>query len=105
MALYLGCVLFYNALRILTFYLRLLSQRGFRLFIGFGCGLNVNICLINLLLIIFQCTPVAAAFDPLMQLRGAECMNRYYVLLAPSTVVSLCDVHYAIVPTVTTKMD
>ena len=72
----------------LTYYLRLSVQRSFRLFIGLGFGLNIGLLLINLLLIVVQCIPVAAAFNPLRRIAGAECMNRYYVLMAPSTVVS-----------------
>jgi hypothetical protein len=71
----------------LAYYLRLSVHRRFRLSIGLGFGLNIGLLLINLLLIVFQCIPVAAAYNPLMRLRGAECMNRYYILMAPSTVV------------------
>lgn len=72
----------------LTYYLRLSIHRGFRLFVGLGFGLNIGLLLINLLLIVFQCIPVAAAYTPLLRLKGAGCMNRYYVLMGPSSVVS-----------------
>ena len=72
----------------LTYYLRLSINRVFRLYVGLGFGLNIGLLLINLALIVFQCIPVAAAFTPRLRLLGAECMNRYYVLMAPSTVVS-----------------
>jgi hypothetical protein len=71
----------------LTYYLRLSIHRSFRLWVGLGFGLNIGLFLINLALIVFQCIPVAAAFTPLLRIKGAECMNRYYVLLAPSTLV------------------
>lgn len=71
----------------LTYYLRLSINRSFRLWVGLGFGLNIGLLLINLALIVFQCIPVAAAFTPMLRIKGAECMNRYYVLMAPSTVV------------------
>lgn len=83
----------------LAYYLRLSRQRSFRLFVGLGFGLNIGLLVINILLIVFQCIPVAAAFDPLKRLAGAECMNRYYVLLAPSTVVCLELRQVSILPT------
>ncbi|KAL1610527.1 hypothetical protein SLS60_002196 [Paraconiothyrium brasiliense] len=82
----------------LTYYLRLSINRGFRLWVGLGFGLNIGLLLINLLLIVFQCVPVAAAFNPLMRLAGAECMNRYYVLMAPSTVNVMLDFYVFVLP-------
>ncbi|KAK3214909.1 hypothetical protein GRF29_19g1663200 [Pseudopithomyces chartarum] len=82
----------------LTYYLRLSIHRSFRLWVGLGFGLNIGLLLINLALIVFQCIPVAAAFTPLLRIKGAECMNRYYVLLAPSTLNVILDFYVFALP-------
>ncbi|KAL5371788.1 hypothetical protein PMIN06_012021 [Paraphaeosphaeria minitans] len=98
LAIYYSTMHFFIKNAFLTYYLRLSIHRGFRLFIGLGFGLNIGLFLINLLLIVFQCIPVAAAYKPLMRLKGAECMNRYYVLMAPSTVNVIFDFYVFILP-------
>jgi hypothetical protein len=53
----------------LAFYLRLSLDRFFRFFIGFRFGLNMALLLINILIIVFQCIPVQAAYKPCCDFR------------------------------------
>ena len=73
----------------LIYYLRLSMNRKFRLWLGMGFGLNISLLLINLLIIVFQCLPVSAALTTQGRLTG-QCMNQYFVLMAPAVVVRSC---------------
>ncbi|KAF1972592.1 hypothetical protein BU23DRAFT_568809 [Bimuria novae-zelandiae CBS 107.79] len=86
LAVYYSTMHFLIKYAFLTYYLRLSINHAFRLYVSPGFGLNIGLLLINLALIVFQCIPVAAAFTPLLRIAGAECMNGYYILMAPSTV-------------------
>jgi hypothetical protein len=71
----------------LTFYLRLSPNRKFRLWVGFGFGINTGSLLINILIIVFQCVPISAALSTAARLT-ARCMDRNFVFIAPAVVVS-----------------
>jgi hypothetical protein len=71
----------------LTFYLRLSPNRKFRLWVGFGFGINTGSLLINILIIVFQCIPISAALSTVARLT-ARCMDRNFVFIAPAVVVS-----------------
>jgi hypothetical protein len=70
----------------LTYYLRLSPNRRFRTWIGVGYGLNFGSLIVGLLLLVFQCIPVKAALSTLARL-NATCMDRDFVLFAPSSMV------------------
>jgi hypothetical protein len=72
----------------LTYYLRLSPNRHFRLWIGVGFGINFGSFMISLLIFVFQCVPVRAALTTLGRLR-AQCMDREFVLFAPSAIVRM----------------
>jgi len=72
----------------LTYYLRLSPNRRFRTWIGVGYGLNFGSLMVGLLLLVFQCIPVKAALTTLGRL-SATCMDRNFVLFAPSSMVIL----------------
>jgi hypothetical protein len=74
----------------LTYYLRLSPNRVFRLWIGVGFGINFGSFMISLLIFVFQCVPVSAALTTLGRLR-AQCMDREFVLFAPSAIVRLLE--------------
>lgn len=87
MAIYYSVMHFLIKNAFLTYYIRLSPNRKYRMWVGIGFGLNIGLLIINLLILIFQCMPVAAALSITGRL-SAECMNQHFVLIAPAVVVS-----------------
>ncbi|KAH3904394.1 hypothetical protein HBI56_232140 [Parastagonospora nodorum] len=81
----------------LTYYLRLSPNRRFRTWIGVGYGLNFGSLMVGLLLLVFQCIPVKAALTTLGRL-SATCMDRNFVLFAPSSMNVLLDIYVFVLP-------
>lgn len=71
----------------LAFYLRLSPNRTFRLWVGVGFGLVYGSLLIGILILVFQCVPVASALKLADRLKS-QCMNREFILYAPAATVS-----------------
>ncbi|XPS69626.1 hypothetical protein M3J09_001888 [Ascochyta lentis] len=69
-----------------TFYLQFSNQSNLRFWIGMGFGLNIMLLIIDVLLIVFQCKPIAATFEPLQRLT-AQCMDQEFGLYAPAVLV------------------
>jgi hypothetical protein len=72
----------------LAFYLRPSPNRGFRLWIGIGFGINTGLLLINILIIVFQCKPISAALSTMARLT-ANCVDGDFVFVTPDVVVSI----------------
>lgn len=53
-----------------------------------GFGMNGMLLIANVLLVIFQCDPVTAAFKP-MESMTAQCMDAKFAQLAPAILVCL----------------
>ncbi|KAL5113675.1 hypothetical protein ACEQ8H_008462 [Pleosporales sp. CAS-2024a] len=81
----------------LTYYLRLSPNRSFRTWIGVGYGLNFGSLMVSIFVIVFQCIPVKAALTTLGRL-DATCMDRRFILFAPSSMNVLLDVYVFVLP-------
>ena len=69
-------------------YLQLSSHTARYLFwIGMGIGMGGMLLIFNVLIIVFQCQPITAAFHPMERLT-AQCMNTRFVAFAPAVLVS-----------------
>ncbi|KAF2626215.1 hypothetical protein BU25DRAFT_103706 [Macroventuria anomochaeta] len=71
-------------------YLQFSAQSNFRLWIGLGFGVNGMLIILNMLIIVFRCKPITAAFRP-MERMTAQCMDTEFVVFAPAVLNSLLN--------------
>jgi hypothetical protein len=69
-----------------TFYLQFSAQSDFRFCIGMGFGMDGMLLIFNVLIIVFRCRPITAAFKPAERMT-AQCMYVGFALFAPAILV------------------
>ncbi|KAF1352735.1 hypothetical protein EJ07DRAFT_35695, partial [Lizonia empirigonia] len=80
-----------------TLYLQFSAQSNFRFWIGMGFGMNGMLLIANVLLVVFQCDPVTAAFKPIERMT-AQCMDAEFAQLAPAVLNALLNLYVLILP-------
>ncbi|KZM28499.1 uncharacterized protein EKO05_0006000 [Ascochyta rabiei] len=80
-----------------TLYLPFSAQSRFRFWIGMGFGMNFMVLIIDLLLVVFQCNPITAAFKPAQHLT-AQCMDRRLAFYAPAVLNALLNLYVLVLP-------
>lgn len=69
-------------------YLQFSAQKAkYQFWIGMGIGMGGMLLTFNVLIIVFQCQPITAAFRPLERLT-AQCMHTGFSTFAPAVLVS-----------------
>ncbi|KAJ8107948.1 hypothetical protein OPT61_g8517 [Boeremia exigua] len=80
-----------------TFYMHISAQSDFRFCVGMGFGMNGMLLIFNVLIIVFRCKPVSAAFRP-MEGMNSQCMDSGFALFAPAILNSLLNLYVLILP-------
>jgi hypothetical protein len=69
-------------------YLQFSAQTAkYQFWIGMGMGMGGMLLVFNVLIIVFQCQPITAAFRPIERLT-AQCMHTGFATFTPAVLVS-----------------